>query len=94
MLSPKKEDSFVITQNAPFTKTVFCVLQGLLVTVYYLMKFSRHDTFVLYIPCCTSANLEILAPSEDMHNIHFVLTILYLQGYKNLIEKHEKFLFF
>lgn len=91
MLSPK-EDSFVITQNAPFTKTVFCVLQGLLVTVYYLMKFSRHDTFVLYIPCCTSANLEILAPSED---IHFVLTILYLQGYKNLKTlKHEKFLFF
>lgn len=30
-----------------------------------------------WIYCDTSVNLEILAPSADMHNIHFVVTILY-----------------
>lgn len=49
-----------MTLNAPFTQTAFCVLQGLLVNSYYLVKFSRVS---YWIPCGTSANLEILAPS-------------------------------
>lgn len=81
MLPSKREDSFVIVQTAPVTEPAPGVLQELLVNISYLVNFSRHDAFVL----------DSLAPSTDVHNIHFLVTKLDLQflsglhNYKNLI---------
>lgn len=81
------------TLNAPFTKTAFCVLQGLLVNIYYLVKFSRHATFRLDSLWykCQFRNTGSFCKKQ------FMVTILYLQflsrlhNHKNLIEQNDFF---
>lgn len=81
------------TLNAPFTKTAFCVLQGLSVNIYYLVKFSRHATFILDSPWykCQFRNTGSFCKKQ------FMVTILYYNilyyNYKNLIEQNDFFFF-